>query len=635
MATNGVNGASGANGVHKHSNIIAAAEFAQQEYDYLILGGGTAGLAVAARLSENPDVTVGVIEAGKNKLDDPVVDTPAMFLQMFGNEDYDWKYMTTPQVGVSGKKEKEHHMVRGKMLGGSSGINYMMYVRGSDADYDDWATILDDEAWSSKNMKQYMRKHQTLEPISEKVVDRSTMPFVGEHHGTDGPVRTSFNEWKLDIEDDVVKAADEVTGYTKKPMDPWSGDHNGFYHTLAAIGRSGTGKGKRSYAARGYLEKNAGRANLKATTEALVTSITLDGDKATGASFKNAGQEYKVKAKREVIVCGGTVASPQILELSGIGDPSILSQAGIECKIENKAIGENLQDHVVIGLVAQTKEGINTLDSIARPEVLQHAMKAYTEEAGGPLACTSTVQGFFPFNKFASEQEVKDTIASIESIKDQTHFAKKQRETVIAHLKDPNSANLQLVLVGATAEMKESQEDQSKLFPPLQDPNGPNGITLACCLQYPASRGSVHVRSSKPEDQPAIDPAWLTHQADIDVLAAGMKFLHQTSMAEPLASKLEKRIAPTPDLDLTKTEDCKKAVLQWYMSEYHPCGSVAMGDALDSRLRVKGVKNLRVADASVFPGNVSGNIVSTVYMVAEKAADLIKDDWDHGVLKAR
>jgi len=126
MATNGVNGTSGANGVHKHSNIIAAAEFAQQEYDYLVLGGGTAGLAVAARLSENPDVSVGVIEAGKNKLDDPVVDTPAMFLQMFGNEDYDWKYMTTPQVGVSGKKEKEHHMVRGKMLGGSSGINYMM-----------------------------------------------------------------------------------------------------------------------------------------------------------------------------------------------------------------------------------------------------------------------------------------------------------------------------------------------------------------------------------------------------------------------------------------------------------------------------------------------------------------------------
>jgi len=128
MTTNGVNGASGTNGVHKHSNVIPAADFVQHEYDYLILGGGTAGLAVAARLSENPDVTVGVIEAGKNKLDDPFVDIPAMFLQMFNNEEYDWKYMTTPQVGASGKREKEHHVVRGKMLGGSSGINYMMFV---------------------------------------------------------------------------------------------------------------------------------------------------------------------------------------------------------------------------------------------------------------------------------------------------------------------------------------------------------------------------------------------------------------------------------------------------------------------------------------------------------------------------
>lgn len=513
--------------------------------------------------------------------------------------------------------------------------NHGRYVRGSDADYDDWASIVDDDSWSSKSMKQYQRKHQILEPIDEKVTDRSTMPFVGENHGTSGPVRTSFNPWKLDIEDDVVKAADKVVGYTKKPLDPWSGDHNGFYHTLASISRSGDSKGRRSYAARGYFEQNASRRNLKATTEALVTKITLDGDKATGATYKHDGQEYTVKATREVIVCGGTVASPQMLELSGIGNPDILSKAGIECKIENRAIGENLQDHVVVGLVAETKEGIDTLDSIARPEVMQGAMKAYGEDASGPLSCTSTVQGFLPFNKFATGTEVKDTIASIESIEDQTPFAKKQRDTVVAHLKDPNSANLQLVLVCATASLAESQEDQSKLFPPLSDPNDANGITLAGCLQYPVSRGSVHIRSSNPEDQPAIDPAWLTHEADVNVLAAMMKMLDQTVKTEPLASKLAKRVTPEPSLDLTKTEDCKKAVLNWYMSEYHPCGSVAMGDALDSRLKVKGVKNLRVADASVFPGNVSGNIVSSVYMVAEKAADLIKEDWDYGALKTQ
>ena len=507
------------------------------------------------------------------------------------------------------------------------------YVRGSNEDYDDWAHVAGDEGWSSQNMKQYMRKHQTLEPIHESITDRSTMPYVGENHGTSGPVRTSFNPWKLDIEDDVVKAADKVTGYDKKPMDPWSGDHIGFYHTLAAIGRSGAMNGKRSYAARGYFEANASRSNLKATTEALVTKVVLDSDKATGAVFKHGGQDYTVKARREVIVCGGTIGSPQILELSGIGDPEVLQKAGVECKIENKAVGENLQDHVVIGVVHETKDGVDTLDSTARPEVIQEAMKVYQESAGGPLSTTSTVQGFFPVKKFATEEELSNMINSIKNTKDETEFARKQRETIVAHLKADNSASLQLVLVCATANMEGSQEDQSILFPPLKDPNGPNGITLAGCLQYPVSRGSVHIRTSNPSDHPAVDPGYFTHPADLDQMAACMKFLHLTSQSEPLASKLSKRVFPRPELDLTKTEDCKKAVLEWYMSEYHICGSVAMGDALDARLKVKGVKGLRVADASAFPGNVSGNIMSSVYALAERAADLIKEDWDHAALK--
>lgn len=225
------------------------------------------------------------------------------------------------------------------------------------------------------------------------------------------------------------------------------------------------------------------------------------------------------------------------------------------------------------------------------------------------------------------------TIASIEDISDQTAFAKKQRETVIAHLKDEKSANLQLVFAPVTGHMIGSQEDQSKLLAPVE--KGRNySVTLVACLQYPVSRGSIHVRSSNVEDQPDIDPAYLRHEADLDVLAAGVKFLNRATKAEPLASKLNgQRHFPPPELDLEQTADAKKAILDWYVSEYHPCGSLAMGDAVDTGLRVKGVKGLRVADASVFPGHISGNMLSSVYMIGERIADLIQEDWEDTALK--
>ncbi|KAJ5684732.1 uncharacterized protein N7477_001077 [Penicillium maclennaniae] len=605
------------NGATGQSPTCSIAEFSSTTFDYIICGGGTAGLAIAARLTENPEVTVGVVEAGKYRIGDPLVDMPGGLFHLLENPEYDWCMYSEPQEGNNGLV---HHIPRGKLLGGSSGINYMMYVRGSTQDYNDWAELAGDEGWSAEIMQHYMRKHQTLEPIDPSIKDTSTMPFVGEFHGTSGPVRTSFNDTIMPIENDIIKACDEVTDTPQKPLDPWSGDHIGFYNTLGSICRTGPNKGKRSYAARGYYEANrANRPNLNVLCSTLVNKVNLTGNKATGVNISHEGQEYNVAAKREVIVCGGTLKSPQILELSGIGDPAVLEAAGVECKIANPAVGANLQDHQMTFAVYEMTPGTITLDTLHQvPEAMQNALKQYTESGSGPLS-------------FMSPEELDKVIQSIREVKPTSAFHEKQLAQIIAHLQSDISANIQMVLVPATADVT-GIEHQSHVFPP-RPADQPAGLTFALCLQYPVARGWVHITSSDPTKPPAIQPNYGGHDADVTVLSAAFRWTDKVSQSSHVKSSIIRRSYPEPSLDLQDLENGKQAVHDVILGEYHICGSVAMGDALDSRLRVKGVERLRVADASVFPNNVSGNIVSSVYAVAEKAADMIKEDWDFAPLK--
>ncbi|KIX02837.1 uncharacterized protein Z518_08780 [Rhinocladiella mackenziei CBS 650.93] len=586
-STNSVNGA-------QESAHVTVEEFLQPSYDYLIRGGGTAGLTIAARLAENPNVTVGVIEAGKNKLGDPFVDVLAFHLQTLGNQDYDWAFHTSPQVG---NKNKIHYVPRGKLLGGSSGINYL-YARGSHEDYGDWAELANDPSWSAAETKQYMRKHQTLEPFDDRITDRTTMPIVQEYHGTSGPIRTSFNDYRMPIEDDVMKAAELTSGFTKKPTDSWSGDHIGFFTTLGTVARTGPNKGQRSYAARGYFQANQHRPNLKVITESLVIRVLLENKAATGVEFVNNGQKHTVKANREVIVAGGAIQSPQILELSGIGDPEVLNRAGVECLVELPTVGTNYQDRVLIGTVYLLADGQISADAIHKPEVMAAAQKALVEEQGGPLTCIQPIQGFLPVSIAPEDGEMDEIIKSIESTTPVTPFQKKQWN--------------QESLNGAA--------DQTKLIPPPADVNGPYAITLDMCLPYPVSRGHVHITSSDPTACPEVNPNYLHHAADVTVLAAGLKFLEKVAQAPALKDKLTKCVYPEPDqFPLDTIEQRREACREYCLGEYHSCGTCAMGSTVDSRLKVYGLQNLRVADASIFPNSVSGNIVSSVYMVAEKA----------------
>lgn len=226
---------------------------------------------------------------------------------------------------------------------------------------------------------------------------------------------------------------------------------------------------------------------------------------------------------------------------------------------------------------------------------------------------------------------VKNIEAELPSL---TPYQRKQYERTLEHLKDDKSANLQIVLIPSHFGLAEGIEDQRKVFPPPADPiNDPAAISAALCLQYPLSRGSVHIKTNNASDHPAVDPAFLKNEADVDVLAAGLRMLGQVEQSSHLKSQITRRLFPAADTDMSNTAQMKEAVREICMSEYHPCGSVAMGDATDTRLMVKGTENIRCVDASVFPNHVSGNIVSSVYAVAEKASDIIKEDWLYGGLK--
>jgi len=225
------------------------------------------------------------------------------------------------------------------------------------------------KGWGWEDLKPYFMKHQTIDMPDGKVKgeDPQLMPHADhhEHHGTDGPIHTSFNDWRAPVEDDFIKAAYEVTKTKNTLKDAWSGDHLGFYSSLGAVDRVGD-PGTRSYSASGYLKPNLGRHNLKVLTEATASKIVLDdSNTARGVEFLYGGKQYRVEAKREVVLSAGVIQTPQLLELSGIGNPEILKKADIDCKVENASVGANFQDHVLSGMGFDLADGVESMDAMA------------------------------------------------------------------------------------------------------------------------------------------------------------------------------------------------------------------------------------------------------------------------------
>ncbi|OQV02293.1 hypothetical protein CLAIMM_07512 [Cladophialophora immunda] len=610
----------------QESSLNDVDEFMKHEYDFLIIGGGTAGLVLAHRLSNDPRFTVGALEAGANHLDDPLVDTPAMAVAMTGDENYDWHFVTCPQ----GPKRLRCHLPRGKMLGGSSGINWMVYTRPSRQDLNHWASLVGDPSWAAANMQKYLLRHQTLEPLDDALTERTGIAYLQGNHGLDGPIHTSFNTLPvMPLEEAVYHAGVDASGLRVPLVDPWAGDHLGFYRSLGTIYRSGPNKGKRSYAARAYLEPVLDRPNLHVLCNAHVNKIQLHGNRAVGADFDHQAKHYNVRAKREVLLCAGALSSPHILQLSGIGNREVLDRAGIECTVESPQVGENLQDHPAIIVCYELKQGVLSADVMKDEEIQRTALEEYRNHGAGPLASISSIQGFIPVLPWLNDNDLDEISQSVESQSGVSSFQKAQQQYVLEQIKSAQAEFIQVAPVPVTVDCNAEGgfEDQSKVFVKTLPEGAPHGFGFAVGLQYTFARGWVHAVSDDPYAQPEINQNMLGHAADVVTASAALAFIQRLVDTEPLRALIARRTYPREECcDLHKHEDRREHAKDVWAAQYHLCGSCAMGEVVDRRLRLEGVEGLRVVDASIFPNHVSGNIQSSVYMVAEKAADMILED---------
>lgn len=395
----------------------------------------------------------------------------------------------------------------------------------------------------------------------------------------------------------------------------------GFYSSLAAVDRT-SDVGKRSYAATGYLRPNLGRANLKVLTAALASKIVLDGNRATGVSFRHGGKEHQIAASKEVILSGGVYNSPQILELSGIGDRKILEAAGVECIVENDRVGKNLQDHVLGGVMYNLKQGIQSLDSLAGAEYNQAQEEIYKKTGTGPYGSPGMLMGFVSYASLVSKEQLDATIDEVrKNSLAETDFEKRQEDVIVQQLANKNFANIQTFCIGAGLDVSHG-EDQTKFFSKPSD--GQTRVTLLVCLEHPLSRGSCHITSSDPTVYPRIDVGYLRNAADAKILAEGIKWMDKVAARPVLNKSLGDRILPPHGASIETEEERVEYVRHHVSTQYHVIGTCTMGEVVDDQLKVKGVDGLRVIDASVFPGHVSGNIMATTYAVAEKGADLVK-----------
>ncbi|KAI9714895.1 MAG: hypothetical protein M1820_000184 [Bogoriella megaspora] len=597
--------------------------------DYVIIGGGTAGLVVASRLSEDPDTSVVVLEAGENHLNDPRVNIPAFWSSLVGTE-LDWQFLSLTQPGLG---DRAVRLPQGRLLGGSSGLNGQTLVAPSKAGIDMWAN-LGNPGWDWASLKPFYAKFYTLE-----LPDEATQRHLGlqwldnEVNGTSGPIKTSFTGV---IDNPMPKAWVESfqnlnLGTT---ADPFSGESIGAYSNMSTV----DGESKmRSYAASGYAAPAMSRPNLKIIYGAEVRKILVKNSEpdvqAYGVSYVINGEIHSIEANREVILAAGVFQSPKLLELSGIGGQKLLSAHGIDVIIDNPNVGENLQDHLMTGISFELTDGISTADPLMRrePQALKAAQAQYQNEKKGPF-CIGGIgaHAYLPVSELVDaerKQRQADILAKLPLFTTEDDKVARIHEEAVRKViesGDDGSGSLFLVLAQGVTHENEATAEHGPIYQPG------NFASIGCIQTHPFSTGWSHISSKDPSAKPDIDPCYFSHPLDLELMSRHLLMCVKIRETEPISHYFKPNGKRNHAKAHIRTlDDAKRYLVETAKTAYHCCGTCSMrpkdqGGVVDSKLTVWGTRNLRVVDASVFPFISRGNTMSTVYAVAEKAADLIK-----------
>jgi choline dehydrogenase len=534
-----------------------------EEYDYIVVGAGTAGCVLANRLTEDGRFSVLLLEAGGSDLS-IWIQMPIGYGRTFFDRRINWMYDTEPVEALGGRRS---YWPRGKVIGGSGSINAMVYVRGQPRDFDDWKA-LGNPGWGWDDVLPYFKKSEDFD-------------WHSAHHGRGGPQHvTDISPYAHPVCHSFIETA-QALGFAA------SSDFNGAKPEGVGYYQINTKGGWRASTANAFLHPARKRRTLTLRTHAHAQSVLFDGRRAVGVRYSRKGQMCEAKARREVILSGGAINSPQLLMLSGVGDGQQLKNAGIEPILDLPAVGQNLQDHIAVSYFYKVRTA--TLNDVLHPLLGKlRAGLRYVADRAGPLSLSVNQSGGFVRS---DAQKLHPNL--------QLYFSP------VSYTKTPLS--------------------ERKLLNP--DPFSAFLLSHNPCR--PTSRGHIALASSNPRDYPLIHPNYLATQEDIDDVLAGNRLLRQLVHTRPLSDIITEELIPGAGIE------GDEALLADFRARadtvYHPTSTCMMGvdprtSVVDSRLNVHGTSGLRVIDASVFPTITSGNTNAPTVMVAEKGAAMVLED---------